>query len=144
MKIRNSLVLGFAATALLAAPGWAQSNNGGSNNSNVGGVLNSGPQGQLNLGSPSSAAPAGYNSAVLGQAQSLQERLAAAKAGASSCSGIRTFVRNPQPSSPGAGSAELERVKQEALVFLDSVKNPGSNLLAAPQGGPVMPSYPSW
>jgi hypothetical protein len=152
MKMRDSLAISATLLCFTVAPAFAQIANG-AGNSNYGGVLNSGPQGQcfgsVNgktscFGSGSNSGSAGYSSSVLEQASSLQQRLTAAQAAASERrSGIRAYVRNPQPAQPSAAQVELSKVKTDTLAFLDSIKNPGAGLLGAGTG-PAAKYSPTW
>jgi hypothetical protein len=166
MKLRDSLAAAALAVLCSSAPAFAQANNGsngtGVNNSNMTGVNNSNATGTNNSnatgvgGTPLSgsdggpgAGSAGYNSSVLGQAQSLQQQLAAAQSAVDNFkppaevapSGPRSFARNPQPCDcaqpSGDGGAQeraqleanLAKAKADAAAFLDSVKNPGPDKL---------------
>ncbi len=157
MKLRDSLATAALAVLCLSAPAFAQANNNsnssGSNNSNATGTNNSNLTGVS--GSPLSGSgggpgsgSAGYNSSVLGQAQSLQQQLAAAQSAVDNFkppveapSGPRSFARNPQPCDcakpSGDGGAQeraqleanLAKAKADAAAFLDSVRNPGPDKL---------------
>jgi hypothetical protein len=150
MKICNVLAIGIAALCLGTAPAMAQSTNsnvGGATNSNFGGVINSNfggvnnsnPQGVPSFGSPASSGSAGYNSSVLEQARSLQQQLADAQTG-QACTGTRSFLRTPQACPT---NEKLIKAKADATTFLESVKTPGPNLLATPQGVTAK-SNPTW
>jgi hypothetical protein len=147
MKMRNGLAISIAALCLGTAPAMAQSeggvtnsNVGGVTNSNFGGVTNSNPQGVPSFGSPgSSGGSAGYNSSVLEQARSLQQQLADAQTG-QACTGTRSFLRTPQACPT---NEKLIKAKADATTFLESVKTPGPNLLATPQGVTTK-SNPTW
>jgi hypothetical protein len=133
MKLRDSLAAAVLAAICITAPAYAQNNN-----SNTGGTSS------------------GYNAATLSQAQSLQQQLAAAQNALDTCNakpaaaptGPRSFTRTSQAQACGcAGSgtagcpegeraqleANLAKAKADAAAFLESVKNPGANLLAAPE-----------
>jgi hypothetical protein len=162
MKLRDSLAIAVLASACLAAPAFAQSNNSnstGANNSNFSGFNNSNSSipGQGFAGSPGSA---GFNSNVLGQAQSLQQQLAAAQNALNAFtpppaapSGPRYFARNSQDcncGTTGDGGAQeraqleanLAKAQADAAAFLESVKNPGSDKLgAAATGAQVGPTW---
>jgi hypothetical protein len=150
MKLRDSLgAVLLAAVCLAAAPAYAQR----TNNSNTTGVGSYAPP--LTFGSPGSTGSAGYNSSTLSQAQSLQQQLAAAQNALDTCNakpaaaptGPRSFTRTSQAQAcgcaGGAGGcpegeraqleANLAKAKADAAAFLESVKNPGVNLLAAPE-----------
>jgi hypothetical protein len=155
MKLRDGLAAALLAAVCLSAPAYAQNNNsnsGGSNNSNATGVIGS-PYG---FGTPGSTSSSGYNAATLSQAQTLQQQLAAAQNALDTCNskpaaaptGPRSFTRTSQAQACGcAGSgaagcpegeraqleANLAKAKADAAAFLESVKNPGTNLLAAPE-----------
>jgi hypothetical protein len=164
MKLRDSLAVAALASLCLVAPAYAQTNNSGTtgtNNSGTTGTNNSGTTGTNNsgatgiVGSPGAgfggpgAGSAGYNSSVLGQAQSLQQQLAAAQSAVDNFkppaevapSGPRSFARNPQPCDcaqpSGDGGAQeraqleanLAKAKADAAAFLDSVRNPGPDKL---------------
>jgi hypothetical protein len=163
MKLRDSLAAAVLAAACFAAPASAQvvvnnSNVTGSNNSN------SGIPGQGFPGAPSSA---GFSSNVLGQAQSLQQQLAAAQnalnsftppppAPPSAPSGPRYFARASQecncggakPTGDGGAQeraqleANLAKAQADAAAFLESVKNPGADKLGNVQAGAQ--SGPTW
>jgi hypothetical protein len=139
MKMRDSLALGVVALCLATAPAMSQSNNGGANNSNLGGVNNSQPSGPSSFGSPGSSTTTGYNATVLEQAKSLQQQLADAQT-VQACSGTRSFLRTPQACPT---NEKLTEVKAKATAFLESVKNPGPDLLAAP-ANVVAKSNPTW
>jgi hypothetical protein len=164
MKLRDSLAIAVLATACLAAPASAQFNNSnvtGTNNSNFSGFnnSNSGIPGQ---GFAGSAGSAGFNSNTLGQAQSLQQQLAAAQNALNSFtpppgatpSGPRYFARASQdcPCNKPAGDggaqeraqleANLAKAQADAAAFLESVKNPGADKLgAAASGAQVGPTW---
>jgi opacity protein-like surface antigen len=166
MKLRDSLATAALAVLCLSAPAFAQANNNsnssGTNNSNSSGTNNSNSSSTNNSnltgvsGSPLSGSGggpgsgnAGYNSSVLGQAQSLQQQLAAAQSAVDNFrppadvapSGPRSFARNPQPCDcakpSGDGGAQeraqleanLAKAKADAAAFLDSVRNPGPDKL---------------
>jgi hypothetical protein len=156
MKLRDSFAVAVLAAACLAAPASAQSNNNsnvtGTNNSNFSGFNNSNSSipGQ---GFSGSAGSAGFSSNVLGQAQSLQQQLAAAQNALNSFtpppaspSGPRYFARGSQEcncTQPGDGGAQeraqleanLAKAQADAAAFLESVKNPGSDKLGDVQAG---------
>jgi hypothetical protein len=180
MKLRDSFAAALLAAACFAAPAAAQSNNSnvsGTNNSNISGVnnsnatgvnnsnasgsnnFNSGIPGQGVGGAPGSA---GFSSNVLGQAQSLQQQLAAAQNALNSFtpppapapSGPRYFARTSQdcpcnkpPGNDGAQEraqleANLAKAQSDAAAFLESVKNPGPDKLGAATSGPTV--GPTW
>jgi hypothetical protein len=162
MKLRNSLATAVLATACLSVPAYAQSNNSGitgTNNSGISGVNNnnSGIPGQ---GFAGSAGSAGFNSSTLGQAQSLQQQLAAAQNAlnsftppAATPSGPRYFARTSQdcPCNKPAGDggqeraqleANLAKAQADAAAFLESVKNPGPDKLGAAEAGAKI--GPTW
>jgi hypothetical protein len=171
MKLRDSLAVAILAAACFAAPTHAQVTNNsgmtGTNNSGMTGTNNSGLSGVNNnnsgipgLGSPSSPGSAGFNSNTLGQAQSLQQQLAAAQNALnaftpppSAPSGPRYFARTSQdcPCNKPAGDggqeraqleANLAKAQADAAAFLESVKNPGSDKLgAAATGAQVGPTW---
>jgi hypothetical protein len=163
MKLRDSFAAAVLAAACLAAPASAQVNNSnvtGTNNSNFSGFnnSNSGIPGQSFPGATGSA---GFNSNVLGQAQSLQQQLAAAQNAlnsftpppAATPSGPRYFARTSQdcPCNKPAGDggqeraqleANLAKAQADAAAFLESVKNPGPDKLgAAATGAQVGPTW---
>jgi hypothetical protein len=138
MNMRSSLAIGIAALCLGTTPAMA-SNFTGTNNSNVSGVNNSNPQGVPSFGTPASTGSAGYNSSVLEQARSLQQQLADAQTG-QACTGTRSFLRTPQTCPT---NEKLIKAKADATAFLESVKTPGPNLLATPQGV-VAKANPTW
>jgi hypothetical protein len=131
MNMRNSLALGVVALCLGNAPAMAQSNNGGANNSQPGGITS--------FGSPGSSTTTGYSTTVLDQARSLQQQLADAQS-VRSGSGTRIFLRTPQAAPT---NERLIKAKADATAFLESVRNPGSNLLAAPTTAVAKPN-PTW
>jgi hypothetical protein len=168
MKLRDSFAVAVLAAACLVAPASAQSNGNsnvtGVNNSNLTGVNNSNSSipGQ---GFSGSAGSAGFSSNVLGQAQSLQQQLAAAQNALNSFtppavtpapSGPRYFARASQECNCPGGSptgdggaqeraqleANLAKAQADAAAFLDSVKNPGADKLGNAQAGPQ--SGPTW
>jgi hypothetical protein len=143
MNMRNGLAISIAALCLGNAPAMAQevptSNVGSVTNSNFGGVNNSGPQGGSSFGSPGSSGSAGYNSSVLEQARSFQQQLVDAQTG-QACTGVRSFLRTPQACPT---NEKLIKAKADATAFLESVKNPGPNMLATPQGVAAK-SSPTW
>jgi hypothetical protein len=164
MKLRDSFAAAVLAAACLAAPASAQVNNSnvsGTNNSNFSGFNNSN-SGIPGLGSPSSPGSAGFNSNVLGQAQSLQQQLAAAQNALNSFTpppgaapaGPRYFSRASQDCGcappPGDGGkneraqleANLAKAQADAAAFLESVKNPGADKLGTAQAGAQ--SGPTW
>jgi hypothetical protein len=155
MKLRDSFAAAVLAAACFAAPASAQT----TNNSNVTGTnnSNSGIPGQ---GFPGSAGSAGFNSNTLGQAQSLQQQLAAAQNALNAFtptptgpSGPRYFARASQDCNcgkpAGDGGAEraqleanLAKAQADAAAFLESVKNPGADKLgAATSGAKVGPTW---
>jgi hypothetical protein len=164
MKLRDSFAVAILAAACLAAPASAQNNNNsnvtGTNNSNFSGFNNSNSSipGQ---GFPGSGGSAGYNSSTLGQAQSLQQQLAAAQNALNaftpppaSPSGPRYFARASQecncgkPAGDGGAQeraqleANLAKAQADAAAFLESVKNPGADKLgAAVTGAKVGPTW---
>jgi hypothetical protein len=125
MNMRSSLAIGIAALCLGTTPAMA-SNFTGTNNSNVSGVNNSNPQGVPSFGTPASTGSAGYNSSVLETGQA--------------CTGTRSFLRTPQTCPT---NEKLIKAKADATAFLESVKTPGPNLLATPQGV-VAKANPTW
>ncbi len=155
MKLRDSFAVAVLAAACLAAPASAQSNV----NSNVTGTNNSNSSipGQ---GFSGSAGSAGFSSNVLGQAQSLQQQLAAAQNAlnsftppAASPSGPRYFARASQDcncAQSGDGGAQeraqlesnLAKAQADATAFLESVKNPSSDKLGDVQAGAKV--GPTW
>jgi hypothetical protein len=155
MKLRDSLAAAVLAAICITAPAYAQNSNvTGTNNSNMTGVNNSNAPG-TSFGSPASSSSSGYNAATLSQAQTLQQQLAAAQNALDTCNakpaaaptGPRSFTRTSQAQAcgcaGGAGGcpegeraqleANLAKAKTDAAAFLESVKNPGANLLATPQ-----------
>jgi hypothetical protein len=157
MKLRDSFAAAVLAAACFAAPASAQI----TNNSNVTGTNNSNSSipGQ---GFSGSAGSAGYNSNTLGQAQSLQQQLAAAQNAlnaftpppATGPSGPRYFARASQdcncgkPTGDGGAQeraqleANLAKAQADAAAFLESVKNPGADKLgAATSGAKVGPTW---
>jgi hypothetical protein len=149
MKLRDSLAAALLVAVSFTAPAYA-SNLGSTNNSNATGVIGS-PYG---FGTPGSTTNSGYNAETLGQASSLQQQLAAAQNALDTCNakpatatGPRSFSRTSQAQAcgcagtgggcPDAERAQLEanlaKAKADSAAFLESVKNPGANLLAAPQ-----------
>jgi hypothetical protein len=161
MKLRDSFAAAVLAAACFAAPAYSQSNVSGTNNSNISGFNNSNSSvpGQGFPGSPGSA---GFNSNTLGQAQSLQQQLAAAQNAlnsftpppAATPSGPRYFARASQdcPCNKPAGDggaqeraqleANLAKAQADAAAFLESVKNPGADKLgAAATGAKVGPTW---
>jgi hypothetical protein len=136
MKMRNSLALGVIALSLGTTPVLAQSNNGGSNAT---GVINTSPGGVPSFGSPGSSTTTGYSTTVLEQAKALQQQLADAQS-VQACSGTRSFLRTPQACPT---NERLIKAKADATAFLESVKTPGPNLLAAPPTA-VAKSTPTW
>jgi hypothetical protein len=161
MKLRDSFAAAVLAAACFAAPAYSQSNVSGTNNSNLSGFNNSNSSvpGQ---GSPGSAGSAGFNSNTLGQAQSLQQQLAAAQNAlnsftpppAATPSGPRYFARTSQdcpcnkPTGDGGAQeraqleANLAKAQADAAAFLESVKNPGADKLgAAATGAQVGPTW---
>ncbi len=158
MKLRDSLVAAVVlATACLAAPAYAQSNNSGitgTNNSGISGFNNNNSS-IPGLGFPGGAGSAGFNSSTLSQAQSLQQQLAAAQNALNSFtppaapgpSGPRYFARASQdcgcakPAGDGGAQeraqleANLAKAQADAAAFLESVKNPGSDKLGAAVNG---------
>jgi hypothetical protein len=170
MKLRDSFAATLLAAACLAAvtyssatPANAQncSNCSGTNNSNFTGFNNSN-SGIPGLGSPGSPGSAGFNSNTLGQAQSLQQQLAAAQNAlnsftpppAATPSGPRYFARTSQdcpcnkPTGDGGAQeraqleANLAKAQADAAAFLESVKNPGADKLgAAATGAKVGPTW---
>jgi hypothetical protein len=154
MKLRDGFAAAVLATVCLAAPASAQFNN-----SNVTGTNNSNSSipGQ---GFGGSAGSAGFNSNVLGQAQSLQQQLAAAQNALNSFtplpvapSGPRYFARASQEcncANSGDGGAQeraqleanLAKAQADAAAFLESVKNPGSDKLGDVQAGAQV--GPTW
>jgi hypothetical protein len=164
MKLRDSLAFAVLASACLAAPASAQFNNSnstGTNNSNFTGTNNSNFSGFNNSNSSipgqgfsGSAGSAGFNSNTLGQAQSLQQQLAAAQNALNAFTppptapaGPRYFARASQECScnkpAGDGGAQeraqleanLAKAQADAAAFLESVKNPGADKLGAAEGG---------
>jgi hypothetical protein len=156
MKLRDSLAAALFAVCL-AAPAYAQSNNGGTNNSNFSGTNNSNATG-LNFCPPASSSSAsnsctpgpgkaGYSAATLSQASSLQQQLAAAQSALDNykpaSTGIRSFTRSA-PSGSGSGNsggqeraqleANLLKAQNDAAAFLESVKNPKPDQLGSAQG----------
>jgi hypothetical protein len=144
MKTHNSLAVSIATALSLAivTPAFAQiapSNNGGVGNSNLGGVINTSPGGVPSFGSPGSSTTTGYSTTVLEQAKALQQQLADAQS-VQACSGTRSFLRTPQACPT---NEKLIKAKADATAFLESVKTPGPNLLAAPATA-VAKSNPTW
>jgi hypothetical protein len=159
MKLRDSFAAAVLAAACFAAPAYSQSNVSGTNNSNASGFNNSNSSipGQ---GFPGSSGSAGFNSNTLGQAQSLQQQLAAAQNALNAFtpppaapSGPRYFARGSQdcPCNKPAGDggqeraqleANLAKAQADAAAFLESVKNPGPDKLgAAATGAKVGPTW---
>jgi hypothetical protein len=161
MKLRDSFAAAVLAAACFAAPAYSQSNVSGTNNSNASGFnnSNSGIPGQGFAGSSGSA---GFNSNTLGQAQALQQQLAAAQNAlnsftpppAATPSGPRYFARTSQdcpcnkPTGDGGSQeraqleANLAKAQADAAAFLESVKNPGADKLgAAATGAKVGPTW---
>jgi hypothetical protein len=152
-KILASTVAGsIASICLSVAPAFSQSvPNVGT--SNINGVNNTTPQGGIPGGFTSVPGIAGFNGTVLGQAQALQAKLAAAqaaadKANAGAGDGVRRFVRAAAPCNCGNGSeqAELNKVKAEVAAFLETTKTPTSGQLGEvkPAAGGAPVSGPSW
>lgn len=156
MRLRNSFAVAALAAVCCAAPAGAQSIT--NNNSNASGYNNSNSS-IPGLGSPSSSGSAGYNSNTLGQAQSLQQQLAAAQNAlngfnpAPSSTGPRYFARTSQDcncgGTPTGGAQEraqleanLAKAQADAAAFLESVKNPGSDKLGDVQAGAKV--GPTW
>jgi hypothetical protein len=157
-KVLASVIAGsmasvcLAVTSASAQEGGNGSNFGGTVNSNYGGVLNTSPLGTTN-GGGSIPGIAGFNGAVLSQAQALQAKLAAAqaaadKAGEGSGDGVRRFVRAAAPCNCGGGpeQAELNKVKAEVAAFLETTKTPTAGQLGEvkPAAGGAPVSGPSW
>ncbi len=163
MKLRDSLAAAVLAAACFAAPASAQFNNSnatGTNNSNFSGFNNSNSS-TPGQGFSGSAGSAGFNSNTLGQAQSLQQQLAAAQNALNSFtpppagpSGPRYFARGSQecncakPAGDGGAQeraqleANLAKAQADAAAFLESVKNPGPDKLgAATSGAQVGPTW---
>lgn len=155
MKLRDSFAAALLAAACFAAPASAQFNN-----SNVTGTNNSNSSipGQGFSGSVGSA---GFNSSTLGQAQSLQQQLAAAQNALNSftpppaaASGPRYFARNSQdcncgkPAGDGGAQeraqleANLAKAQADAAAFLESVKNPSPDKLGDVRAGASV--GPTW
>jgi hypothetical protein len=161
MKLRDSLAAGLLAAVCLAAPAYAQSNNGGTGNSNATGVINSNSTGVGSSSSPLSGSggpgsgSAGYNSSTLAQAQSLQQQLAAAQSALDNFkptpTGPRYFSRASQPCNCGDGGgqeraqleANLAKAKADAAAFLESVRNPGRDKLGEAQSAGALVG-PTW
>ncbi len=139
MKTHNSLVVSLATALSLATvtPAFAQIAPVGV--SNVGGVNNSQPGGIPSFGSPGSSTNTGYSTTVLEQAKALQQQLADAQS-VQACSGTRSFLRTPQACPT---NEKLIKAKADATAFLESVKTPGPNLLAAPPTATAK-SNPTW
>jgi hypothetical protein len=164
MKLRDSFAVAVLTAACLASPAAAQFNNSNStgvNNSNFTGVNNSNSTGVNSTNSnipgqgfPGSAGSAGFNSSTLGQAQSLQQQLAAAQNALNSftpppaaAAGPRYFARASQecncgkPAGDGGAQeraqleANLAKAQADAAAFLESVKNPSADKLGEAQAG---------
>ncbi len=162
MKLRDSFAAAVLAATCLAAVTYSSatpanadtcSNCSGTNNSNFSGFNNSNSS-QTGSGGPGSGS-AGYNSSTLGQAQSLQQQLAAAQSALDNFkptpTGPRYFSRASQPCNCGDGGgqeraqleANLAKAKADAAAFLESVKNPSRDKLGDAQSTSAKYS-PTW